>query len=84
VTKSIMKLIKLNLIKSSWPKAEKRLFWAVATLAWSESFRIPDLCSSSGLEFDIQTTLLCKNVSFGQLLSKRGDFAITGSSCEVT
>ena len=39
VTIQMMKILKKNLRKVEWPIAEKRLFWAVATLAWAGSFR---------------------------------------------
>ena len=67
ITKSMMKHIKQNLLKASWSKTEKRLFWAVATLAWSGSFRIHELCSRNAKEFDTQTTLLWKDLSVGEL-----------------
>ena len=67
ITKSMMKHIKQKLVKVVWSKSEKRLFWAVATLAWSGSFRIHELCSRNAKEFDIQTTLLWKDLSVGEL-----------------
>lgn len=67
VTKNIMKMIKNNLVKIDWSKLEKRLFWAVATLAWSGSFRIHELCSRKEGEFDGQTTLLWRDINFGKL-----------------
>ena len=67
VTKIMMKHLKKNLLKVSWPRSEKRLFWAVATMAWSGSFRIHELCSRGAKEFDSQTTLLWKDVALGEL-----------------
>ena len=70
VTKNMMMLIKKNLIKTDWPKKEKRLLWAIFTIAWSGSFRIHELCSRKEKEFDTQTTLLWKDVAFSEILVK--------------
>ena len=66
VTVNLMKYIKLELGKVSWPMAEVRLFWAVACLAWAGSFRIHELLSRNKTEIDHQTTLLWKDVIVGQ------------------
>ena len=67
VTKDVMMLIKKNLLKTDWSRLEKRLLWAVFTLAWSGSFRIHELVSRSTAEFDSQTTLLWQDVSFSEV-----------------
>ena len=67
VTKNVMKLIKKNLVKANWSLSDKRLFWSVATLAWSGAFRVHELCSRVSSEFDVQTTLLWKDISTGSL-----------------
>ena len=67
ITKNMMKLMKQNLIKVNWPICEKRLFWAIATVAWSGSFRIHELCSRKAKEFDEQTTLLWGDLTLGEL-----------------
>jgi site-specific recombinase XerC len=65
VTINVMMLLKKMLVKVDWTKIEKRLFWAVATVAWSGSFRIHELVSRKRKEFDGQTTLLWGDVGFG-------------------
>jgi site-specific recombinase XerC len=67
VTLNVMKLLKKNLVKAAWSELEKRIFWAVAAVAWSGSFRIHELCSRKAAEFDIQTTLLWEDISFGEV-----------------
>ena len=67
VTKDIMMLIKKNLIKTDWSRLEKRLLWSIFTLAWSGSFRIHELVSRSAAEFDSQSTLLWRDVSFSEV-----------------
>ena len=62
VTITMMKLLKKNLVKADWPMDEKRLFWAVATVAFAGSFRIHELCSKKETEFCPQTTLLWNDV----------------------
>ena len=68
MTISMMKLLKKKLLNVNWPIEEKRLFWAVATLAWSGSFRIHELLSKKEVEFDTQTTLLWRNVKVGSVV----------------
>ena len=65
VTVKMMKLIKLNLGKVKWAMEEVRLFWAVATLAWTGSFRIHELCSRKERDIDQQTTLLWRDLKWG-------------------
>ena len=55
----------------NWPIEEKRLFWAVATLAWSGSFRIHELLSKEEVNFDPQTTLVWKNVKLGSVIVQK-------------
>ena len=62
VTISVMKLLKLRLAKVSWPMWEVRLLWAVMTVAWSGSTRVHELLSKQKNTFDVQTTLLWKDV----------------------
>ena len=70
VTITMMKFIKNKLIKAKWPLMEKRLFWAVATIAWSGAFRIHELCSRTKTEFDPQTTLLWRDITTGNITIK--------------
>lgn len=72
VTIRMMKLLKKNLCKVNWPTTEKRLFWAVATLAWSGSFRIHELCSRVKTEFDPQTTLKWEDIRTDKITVGRG------------
>merc|ERR1712105_44441 len=58
VTIKVMKLLKVNLCKANWPILEKRLFWAVACMPWSGSFRIHELLSKEKGEICEQTTLM--------------------------
>lgn len=67
VTKDIMMLIKKNLIKAKWSNIEKRLLWAIFTIAWSGSFRIHELCSRRKEEYDSQTTLLWRDITFSEI-----------------
>ena len=64
VTISVMKLLKARLAKVSWPMWEVRLLWAVMTVAWSGSTRVHELLSKNKSSFDVQTTLLWKDVKF--------------------
>ena len=66
VTVNMMKLIKLELGKVSWPMTEVRLFWAVACLAWAGSFRVHELLSRSKTGVDPQTTLFWSDIKMGQ------------------
>ena len=67
VTIKMMKLMKKNLGKVTWPLKEKRLFWDLATLAWSGSFRIHELCSKKQNQYDIQTTLMWQDLQTGSI-----------------
>ena len=71
MTVNMMKLLKKRLVKVNWAIEEKRLFWAVATLAWSGSFRIHELLSKEDVKFDPQTTLVWKNIKEGTLIVKK-------------
>ena len=70
VTINVMKLLIKGLRKVSWPLVEKRLFWAVATIAWAGSFRIHELCSREKGTFGEQTTLTWRDVKLGSLKLK--------------
>ena len=67
VTINMMKLLKKNLVKVSWPLEEKRIFWAIATVAFAGSFRIHELCSKQETEFCEQTTLVWSDVSYSNV-----------------
>ena len=67
VTITVMKLLKANLIKENWTILEKRLFWAVACLAWSGSFRIHELLSKNKGEMCEQTTLQWQDIEMNTL-----------------
>ena len=71
MTVNLMKLLKKRLVKVNWKLEEKRLFWAVATLAWSGSFRIHELLSKEEVKFDPQTTLMWENIKKGSVLIKK-------------
>ena len=70
VTITMMKFLKNKLLEAKWPISEKRLFWAIATMAWSGAFRIHELCSRDRTQFDPQTTLLWGNIKMGKLQLK--------------
>ena len=70
VTITMMKFLKNKIIEVNWPLSEKRLFWAIATIAWSGAFRIHELCSKNKTQFDPQTTLLWGNIKTGNLRLK--------------
>ena len=67
VTKNVMKMLKQKLLDINWTVTEKRLFWAVATLAWSGAVRIHELFSREKLQFDTQTTLVWGDIQTGSL-----------------
>ena len=67
VTMKVMKLLKLRLGKVAWPMWEVRLAWAVMTVAWSGSTRVHELLSKQKKSFDMQTTLLWKDVKFAEV-----------------
>ena len=71
MTVNLMKLLKKRLVKVNWELEEKRLFWAVATLAWSGSFRIHELLSKEEVKFDPQTTLMWENIKEGTVVIKK-------------
>ena len=71
MTVNLMKLLKKRLVKVNWELEEKRLFWAVATLAWSGSFRIHELLSKEEVKFDPQTTLMWENLKEGTVMIKK-------------
>ena len=63
VTIDVMELIKMKLLSSGWVLEKKRLVWAVATMAFSGSFRVHELLSREATKFDPSSTLLAKDVS---------------------
>ena len=71
MTVNLMKLLKKRLLKVKWELEEKRLFWAVATMAWSGSFRIHELLSKEEVKFDPQTTLMWENLKEGTVVIKK-------------
>ena len=71
VTINVMKLLLIELRKVNWSLAEKRLFWAVATVAWAGSFRIHELCSRERETFSKQTTLTWGDLKLGSLKLKK-------------
>ena len=73
VTISVMKLLKVRLAKVSWPMWEVRLLWAVMTVAWSGSTRVHELLSKQKSTYDVQTTLLWKDVKFTSVKMEEKD-----------
>ena len=73
VTINIMKLLKVRLAKVSWPMWEVRLLWAVMTVAWSGSTRVHEILSRQKNMFDVQTTLLWKDVKFKKVKMEGND-----------
>ena len=63
VTKSVLKLIKHQLIKKKWTLEKKRLVWTVCLLAFHGSFRIHELLSKVLHEYDPSLTLLGKDLT---------------------
>ena len=63
VTIDVMELIKMKLLSCGWALGKKRLVWAVATMAFSGSFRVHELLSREATKFDPSSTLLAKDVS---------------------
>lgn len=63
VTLNIMKSLRINLRKMQWTLGRKRLVWAVATMAFSGSFRVHELLSHVKNRFDPTSTLLMQDIS---------------------
>ena len=63
VTTSVLKLIKHLLRTSKFSIEKRRLTWTVCCLAFHGSFRIHELLSRSGKEYDPTQTLLGKDTS---------------------
>jgi hypothetical protein len=67
VTKKMMKLVKVRLVKMDWPIEEKRLIWSVMTTSWNGSFRIHEILSRTKNTYDPQTTLLWKDLKLSRV-----------------
>ena len=63
VTKSVLKLLKHELVKKNWTLSKKRLIWTVCLIAFHGSFRIHELLSREQHKFDSLTSLLGKDIS---------------------
>ena len=63
VTTSVLKLIKHELQKKdNWAIARKRLVWSVCLNAFHGSFRVHEILARDGMEFDLSSTLLGKDI----------------------
>ena len=62
VTLEVLKTIRLQLRKSGWVLAKKRLVWAVCVCGFSGSFRVHEMLSKKQREFDPTSTLLAGDV----------------------
>lgn len=62
VTLEVLKTIRLQLRRSRWLLAKKRLVWAVCVCGFSGSFRVHEMLSKKQGEFDPTSTLLAGDV----------------------
>ena len=72
VTLEVLRTIRLQIMKSKWVLAKKRLVWAVCVLGFSGSFRVMEMLSRKQGEFDPTTTLLAGNIGLQTFNSKEG------------
>lgn len=64
MTKNVMLLFKQLIRSSKRDEEDKRLLWAVATMAFAGAFRISELLAKNEATFDPDFTLLGKNVTW--------------------
>ena len=57
-----MKLRERKLKNVNWSADTKRLFWAICCVAWAGSFRIHEILSKEATSYDLQSTLLWKDI----------------------
>ena len=62
VTVEVLKTLRLQVRRSGWPLAKKRLVWAVCVLGFCGSFRVHEMLAKKQSEFDPTSTLLLEDV----------------------
>ena len=72
VTPTVLKLLKLELKSSTLSKENKRLLWAVITIAFAGGFRIHELLSTMEAKFDPLYTLLGEDIKI-KPITHRGE-----------
>ena len=72
VTLEVLKTLRLQLRRSGWPMAKKRLVWAVIVCGFSGSFRVHEMLSKKQSTFDPTSTLLAGDVGVQTLNGAEG------------
>ena len=72
VTLEVLRTLRLQIMKSKWVLAKKRLVWAVCVLGFSGSFRVMEMLSRKQGEFDPTTTLLAGDIGLQMFNSNEG------------
>ena len=67
VTITLLKLLRLEIKKLNLPDLDKKLFWLVATLAFSGGFRPGELLCTHDWKYDSTVTLLARDVQLQQV-----------------
>jgi len=71
MTKNLMKLLKLKLIRSELGREQKLLIWAVSTLAFNGAFRIHEILARNATSFDPDFTLLTEDLKVKTMGGKK-------------
>jgi hypothetical protein len=64
MTYSTLLILSHKIANSNWDKLSKQVFWTACTLAFYASLRLGEVCSAYCDRFDVNTTLVWKNVKF--------------------
>ena len=63
---ALLKVLGNEIAKQSWSDNSKRVYWCCACVAFFGCFRIGELLASSDRTFDPSTTLVWRDIKFGQ------------------
>jgi hypothetical protein len=66
MTMNMMLVFKNTIVNSEFSKHDKKLLWAVATVAFAGAFRIGEILSKQESTFDPDFTLLTRDVSWSR------------------
>lgn len=67
VTPTMLKILKIELSESDMCREDKRLVWAVSTLAFNGGFRVHELLSKKASSFDPLITLLGRDLTLKKI-----------------
>lgn len=72
VTLDVLNTLRIKIRRSGWPIQKKRLVWCVCAMGFAGSFRVHEMLSRKGMEFDPTSTLLAEDVAVEVMRSEGG------------